>query len=142
MRKLLLAVLSLGVFIAAQPASAQMQAQEGEEVTMTATVIDMSCKIVYNAQGDDHRICAQVCFDQGIPLALMSEDGTIYLPVTVAMGSERGDKSLRGHAEHKVTVKGRVMERGGVHAIVRERPVAAFAFDVRAAPGENAHQHG
>ena len=87
---------------------------------MTVTVVDLSCKIVYNLEGDDHRMCAQVCFDKGIPLALMSEDGTIYMPVTMAMGSERGDKDLRGHAEHTLTVKGRVMERGGVHAIVIE----------------------
>ena len=123
MRKLLLSLLSLGVLIAAQPASAQEMmphAQDGESVTLTATVVDMSCKIVYDLDGDDHRMCAQVCFDQGIPLALMSDDGTIYMPVTMAMGSERGDKDLRGHAEHKVTVTGKVMDRGGVHAIVIE----------------------
>lgn len=122
MRKILLSVLSLGVFIAAQPASAQMMphAQEGEAVTMTATVVDMSCKVVYNLEGDDHRMCAQVCFDQGIPLGLMSEDGTIYLPVTMAMGTERGDKDLRDFAEGTVTVTGKVMERGGVHSIVIE----------------------
>jgi len=122
MRKLLLSVLSLGVFIAAQPASAQMMphAQEGETITLTATVVDMSCKVVYDLSGDDHRMCAQVCFDQGIPLGLMSEDGTIYLPVTMAMGSERGDKDLRDLAEQTVTVTGRVMERGGVHAILIE----------------------
>lgn len=122
MRKLLLSVLSLGIFVAAQPAAAQMMphAQEGESVTMTATVVDMSCKVVYDLSGDDHRMCAQVCFDQGIPLGLMSEDGTIYLPVTMAMGSERGDKDLRDMAEGKVTVKGKVMERGGVHSIVIE----------------------
>lgn len=122
MRKILLSALSLGMFIAAQPASAQMMphAQEGEAVTMTATVVDMSCKVVYNLEGDDHRMCAQVCFDQGIPLGLMSEDGTIYLPVTMAMGTERGDKDLRDFAEGTVTVTGKVMERGGVHSIVIE----------------------
>lgn len=122
MRNLVLSILSLGIFMAAQPASAQMMphAQDGEEVTMAVTVVDLSCKVVYNLQGDDHRMCAQVCFDQGIPLALMSEDGTIYLPVTMAMGSERGDKDLRVHAEHSMTVTGRVMTRGGVHAIVIE----------------------
>ncbi len=122
MRKLLLSVLSLGIFIAAQPASAQMMphAQEGKSVTMTATVVDMSCKVVYDLSGDDHRMCAQVCFDQGIPLGLMSEDGTIYLPVTMAMGSERGDKDLRDMAEGTVTVTGKVMVRGGVNSIVIE----------------------
>jgi hypothetical protein len=122
MRKFLLSVLSLGVFIAAQPASAQMMphAQEGEMVTMTATVVDMSCKVVFDLEGDDHRMCAQVCFDQGVPLGLMSEEGEIFLPVTMKMGMERGDKDLKGHAEHTVTVTGKVMDRGGVKAILIE----------------------
>jgi hypothetical protein len=122
MRKLLLSVLSLGVLVAVQPASAQMMphAQEGEAVTMTATVVDMSCKVVFNLEGDDHRMCAQVCFDKGIPLGLMSEDGTIYLPVTMKMGMERGDKDLKDMAEGTVTVTGRVMDRGGVNAILIE----------------------
>jgi len=120
MRKLLFSVLALGLFVVAAPASAQMTPQEGTQVTMNATVVDMSCKVVYNLQGDDHRMCSQVCFDQGIPLGLMSDDGEIYLPVTMAMGSERGDKNLRDHAEHKVRVTGKVMDRGGVKAIVIE----------------------
>jgi hypothetical protein len=122
MRKLLLSVLTLGVLVAAKPVSAQMMphAQDGEQVTMTATVVDMSCKVVYNLEGDDHRMCSQMCFEQGIPLALMSEDGTIYMPVTMAMGTERGDKDLKDMAERTVTVTGRVMDRGGVNAIVIE----------------------
>jgi hypothetical protein len=118
MSKFVLSALSLGLVLAAQPAAAQMAPAEGKEVTLTAAVVDLSCKVVFNAQGEDHRMCAQVCFDLGIPLGLMTDDGTLYLPVTMAMGQERGDKDLRGHAEHNVTVKGKVIERGGMHTIL------------------------
>ena len=122
MKKLFLSVMTLGLFAFALPASSQMMPtpQEGEMVTMTATVVDMSCKVMFNLEGDDHRMRGQACFDQGIPLGLMSEDGKIYMPVTMQMGATRGDKDLRGHAEHKVTVTGKIMDRGGVNAILIE----------------------
>ena len=121
MRKFALTALSIGlVALAALPASAQMQAAEGTEVSFTASVVDLSCKTVYNLSGNDHRMCAQVCFDLGVPLALMSEEGTLYMPVTMAMGQERGDKDLRGHAEHTVNVTGKVIERGGLNTILIE----------------------
>jgi hypothetical protein len=123
MKKITLTILALGfVALVPKPVSAQMMptAAEGRAVSFTATVVDMSCKSVYNLSGDDHRMCAQVCFDQGIPLALLSEDGTMYLPVTLVMGSERGDKDLRGHAEHTVQVTGKVIERAGLNTILIE----------------------
>ncbi len=124
MLKFALATLSLGIMmLAAQPVSAQMDMKpaEGKAVSMTVSVVDLSCKSVFNLSGDDHRMCAQVSFDKGVPLALMSEDGTFYMPVTMAMGQERGDKDLRGHAEHKINVTGKVIERGGLHTILIEK---------------------
>ncbi|MCH7856247.1 MAG: hypothetical protein IIB37_05805 [Gemmatimonadetes bacterium] len=120
MFKFALTALALSfIVLAAQPASAQ-QAAESTPITLTATVVDLSCNTVYGLAGDDHRMCSQMCFDQGIPLALLAEDGTLYLPVTMAMGTERGDKDLRGHAEHTVTVTGRVISRGGLNTILIE----------------------
>ena len=120
MFKFALTALALSfIVLAAQPASAQ-QAAESTPITLTATVIDLSCNTVYGAAGDGHRMCSQMCFDQGIPLALLAEDGTVYLPVTMAMGTERGDKDLRGHAEHTVIVTGRVISRGGLNTILIE----------------------
>ncbi len=121
MYKFAITTLALGFFmLAAQPTSAQMQAAASTPITLTATVVDLSCNSVYGAAGADHRMCSQVCFDQGIPLALLSEDGTLYLPVTMAMGQERGDKDLRGHAEHTVNVTGKVIKRGGLNTILIE----------------------
>ena len=87
MRKLALTALSLGVLaLSAMPASAQMMqmAEDAEEVSFTATVVDLSCKVVYNLSGDDHRMCSQACADNGIPLGLVTADGTFYLPSALA----------------------------------------------------------
>ena len=121
MRKFALTALSLGLIaLAAQPASAQMEPAEGKMVSFTADVVDLSCKVVFNASGADHKMCAEVCFDKGVPLGLMSEDGKLYLPVTMKMGMERGDKDLRAHAEHTVKITGKVIERAGMNTILIE----------------------
>ncbi len=121
MYKFAVTTLALGFFmLAARPASAQMQVAPSTPITLTASVVDLSCNSVFGAAGADHRMCSQVCFDNGVPLALLAEDGTLYVPVTMAMGQERGDKDLRGHAEHSINVTGKVITRGGLNTILIE----------------------
>ncbi|MGH7530044.1 MAG: hypothetical protein ACREMN_06635 [Gemmatimonadales bacterium] len=121
MRTLIAVVLASAGVLATTPLSAQQQpaaAQaKGEPVTITADVIDLSCKFVNGASGDAHRQCAQVCADKGQPLALLGTDGTVYLPVNGGMGTAGENARLRAHAEHRVRVRGRVIEQGGVKAI-------------------------
>jgi len=121
MQKLSLSFLALLVLaLSAVPASAQMQMAEGQDVEFTAQVVDLSCKVVYNLSGAEHRECSQVCADRGVPLGLLAENGTLYLPVSQAMPGASANESLRGHAEHTVTVKGKAIERGGMHTIIIE----------------------
>ena len=120
MKKAALLMLALGVAFSARPAEAQMSMAEGHEVEFTATVVDLSCKVVFDLSGDDHRMCSQVCADNGVPLGLLSDNGTFYLPVSAAMPGKGGNALLKNHAEHKVTVKGKVIERGGMNTIIIE----------------------
>ena len=122
MRKLTLTALSLGVLaLSAMPASAQVQmAEDAEDVSFTATVVDLSCKVVYNLSGNDHRMCAQVCAYQGIPLGLLTADGTFYLPVSAAMPGTGANELLKPHAEHRVRVAGKVIQRAGMNTIIIE----------------------
>lgn len=105
------------VAFGANPVSAQMEMAETTEVELEATVVDLSCKIALNASGESHRECAQVCADAGIPLGLMTDDGKFYLPISQAM-AQNGYEVLKPHAEHRVSVKGRVIERAGMNAII------------------------
>ena len=121
MRKLALTALSLGVLaLSAMPASAQMMqmAEDAEDVSFTATVVDLSCKVVYNLSGDDHRMCSQVCADNGIPLGLVTADGTFYLPVSAGMPGSGDNERLKPHAEHSVRVTGKVIKRAGMNTII------------------------
>ncbi|MGE0161273.1 MAG: hypothetical protein AB7T31_17895 [Gemmatimonadales bacterium] len=122
-RKMTLVALSAACMaMVAAPASAQMMPEMAttEDVTFTATVVDTSCRLVYGMTGEMHRECSQVCADRGIPLALLSSDGTYYIPVSAAMPGESATAMLRPHAEHQVTVRGKRINRAGVNSIIIE----------------------
>ena len=99
----------------AAPAEAQMPA--GEEVTITGTVIDISCKFGLGQTGEAHRMCAQVCADKGIPLGIVTADGTLYIPTTAGMPGDNQNTRLRAFAEQKVTVTGKAFSAGGAKVI-------------------------
>ncbi|MBI4539192.1 MAG: hypothetical protein HY704_06770 [Gemmatimonadetes bacterium] len=121
MRKSILAVTVLALpLLAARPAAAQQPGAMGQSVEFTAQVVDLSCKLQANLSGDSHRQCAQVCADAGIPLALLGQDGTLYIPLTEGMPGKSQNDRLRPHAEHTVRVKGKVVERAGLKGIILE----------------------
>ena len=115
------------LFTASSAAAQQMQmkAPEGKEVTVTGTVIDVSCKFGQGLSGEEHRMCAQVCSDRGIPLAILTADGKLYIPTSAAMPGDAQNSKLKEFAERKVTVKGKAFEAGGAQAIQIASVVAA-----------------
>lgn len=121
MRATLSMFLALGLVFAGSPDQARAGGPGGSD-TLTGQVIDLSCLVVHDLQGDGHRECAQVCADQGVPLAILGDDGDIYHPVSMEMPSS-GDElnaMLRPHAERNVTVQGELVERGGSKGIIIE----------------------
>jgi hypothetical protein len=122
MRRLLsLATAGLLGSAVAAPLAAQSQDRAEETVTITADVVDLSCKYVQNASGVQHKMCAEVCADKGQPLGLLTADGQFLLPVNGGMGAAGENARLKPFAEEKVTVTGKIIRRGGVNAIVIEK---------------------
>ncbi len=113
-----LGLAAVAVLATAGPAFAQEHggAPAGRQVTLTGTVVDVSCLVGSGATGDSHRQCGQVCADAGLPLAILASDGSIYMPLASAPG-QGTNAQLRAHAEHRVQVTGRVIERNGVRGI-------------------------
>ena len=85
---------------AAVPLAAQ-QTPAGETVTITADVVDLSCKYVQNASGAEHKMCAEVCADKGQPLGLLTADGQFLLPVNAGMGAAGENARLKPFVEEK-----------------------------------------
>ena len=103
---------------AAGAATAQaMRHPTGAKRTISGTVVDVSCKFGLGLSGDSHRMCAQVCADKGIPLAILGTDGKLYLPTSQAMPGDAQNGRLKEFAEQQVTVTGTVFEAGGANAI-------------------------
>lgn len=100
-------------------AHAQGNMPQAKEATITGTVIDVSCKFASGQSGAQHRQCAQICADAGVPLAILGDDGTLYIPVSMTgtMPGANQNTQLKPHAEHKVTVTGHVFDAGGAKAI-------------------------
>ncbi|MFQ5704385.1 MAG: hypothetical protein ACE5HT_10210 [Gemmatimonadales bacterium] len=108
----------------ALPSMAQAQKMKmppmpkGHQASITGTVIDVSCKFGHNLTGDGHRMCAQVCADKGIPLAILGSDGKLYMPISEGMPGEGANAQLKPFAEQKVRISGMVYDAGGANAVV------------------------
>jgi hypothetical protein len=103
--------------VAVSPAAANAQAPESQEVTVTGTVIDLDCKFRAGQSGAGHRQCAQVCADNGLTLAILGDDGKLYMPVGGGMPGQPQNPRLREFAEQSVTVRGRAYQAGGAVAL-------------------------
>jgi hypothetical protein len=117
----------MGIVAGAATIAAPLDAQEKDKMemkhppstqaTVTGTVVDVSCKFGQGLAGADHRMCAQVCADKGIPLAILGDDGKLYLPTSASMPGDGQNFQLKEFAEQRVTVSGKVFEAGGSKAI-------------------------
>lgn len=116
-----LSVMMVFLFVGPSSLEAGTPGDEARD-TLRGQVIDLSCKVVHDLSGEDHRMCAQVCADQGVPLAILGEDGNIYLPVSMEMPSSGDELNelLRPHAERNVVIEGQVIQRAGTRGIVIE----------------------
>lgn len=113
--------LALGALV---PATAHAQgnmkmpaAPKGKDVTITGTVVDVSCKFGQGLSGASHVMCAQVCADKGIPLAILTKEGKLYIPTSAAMPGDNQNPLLREYAEQEVTVTGKAFTAGGAEVI-------------------------
>jgi hypothetical protein len=120
MKRLILAI----ALVTVAPALAQPQAARA---TITGYVIDSACLFLKNLEKPVSKECAINCAKAGSPLVILADDGTIYLPISSDMPATGQNERLMKFAGEKVIVSGRVLERGGTHALVIEEVDAATA---------------
>lgn len=94
-----------------------MEMPKSKDVKITGTVVDVSCKFGQGLTGEEHRMCAQVCADRGLPLAILTDDGKLYIPTSAGMPGDAQNGRLKEFAEHRVTVQGKAFAAGGAQAI-------------------------
>lgn len=118
MRKLLILLASL----TALPVYA---ASEGTRIQVKGEIIDTWCYYSGVMGGPDavtgsaHHTCAMWCSAGGIPVGLLTEDGTVYMVLKIGNDtkSARGDTMLN-LASHVVEADGIAYERDGINYLV------------------------
>jgi hypothetical protein len=99
---------------------AQQSDPPAEIVTIEGLVRDVACPI-QNKEATARRFnlkCAQDCAKLGSPLIVLTDDGTLYTPISESMPDTDQRRHLMPFLGKYVRVRGQVFERAGTHAIV------------------------
>jgi hypothetical protein len=87
----------------------------GKPITMKATVVDTGCYFVHGEVEKGHASCAAMCAKNGIPLALVDENGKLYL--VIGNDHKNPNAKLTPFIEKKVKVTGTLVEKGGMSGV-------------------------
>jgi hypothetical protein len=122
LKRILASAAALVVF--ALPLSAQAMQPAGDKVTLTGTVVDVNCYVTHQTQGAQHKACAVACANKGVGLAILTTDGTVYMPVSSKPADPQNSRMVQ-FAEGKVKVTGTHRMVSGLHTIEIESIEAA-----------------
>jgi hypothetical protein len=89
----------------------------GPSETITGEVIDLSCYLAngQEGRGPEHKECAIMCAKAGSALAILTESGVVYFPVS-PMGKNNNGKLL-DYVGDNVEVTGMVVTQSGINGI-------------------------
>jgi hypothetical protein len=87
-----------------------------KSATLKGEVVATGCYLGHAARGSKHTECATRCLRGGMPMGLLTSDGTLYL---ITMNHENAGpyNRLRMMARKTVSVTGTLMTRAGMKAI-------------------------
>jgi hypothetical protein len=100
-----------------------------ESTVVKGYVLDSSCAFVKNLSKPSGKGCALKCARNGSVLVIITDDGTIYWPISDSTPAVGQNSRLMEFAGKKVTAKGEVFDKGGSHAIVIKQIEVASDFD-------------
>ena len=84
--------------------------------TLRGELVDTGCYLGHEARGEKHVGCATKCIAGGMPMGLLTADGTLYL---ITMNHDNPDpyNALKEMAGKTLDLTGVVMARGGMKGI-------------------------
>lgn len=92
----------------------------GKEATITGHVVDPACYVSMGLIGKSHKQCATACAKAGQAFGILDKKSGVLYQVIEGTPTTDPNKLLWDHVEQDVTVKGKVFEKNGMHAIVPE----------------------
>ena len=90
-------------------------------VTVKGYVLDSACAFTKGLDKPISKECAISCAKAGSQLVILAEEGKIYWPIANSMPATGQNEKLLPFAGDKVTVTGKIYDRGGSKAIVIEK---------------------
>jgi hypothetical protein len=97
-----------------------MAQERGSSVKLTGWVIDSACAYTKGLEKPIGVACAKACAKNGSPLVILTDDGTVYMPIDSATPSASQNPKLLPFAGERVTVTGKDYPRKGSHGLVIE----------------------
>lgn len=111
-----LLLLAMGCFVFFQVDAFEKEG-DGEEISVSGEVLDLSCFMASGAKGEGHKGCAEKCMANGMPIGLLGADGNVYLLVEDHKNASPY-QSLKELAASNVEVTGNYFVRNGMPGIV------------------------
>ena len=107
--------LTLAVALALAVPAYSHEVSKGAQA-ITGEIVDTGCFLAHMGQGAKHVECATKCISGGMPMGVLTRQGTLYL---VTMNHDNADSynKLKSMAGKKLTVMGQIYSRGGMKAI-------------------------
>jgi len=96
-------------------ASISFSSDKSKDVTIKGEIIDVKCYIsgMMGGKGPQHEECAIACIKGGLPVGILDEKtGDVYT-IVPAKGMKGANEALLPYVAKTVTVKGKVIEKGG-----------------------------
>jgi hypothetical protein len=117
MKKTLFVVLTIALSI-----SLLAQGKKGRESTIRGEVVDLQCYMsgaTGTGKGASHKDCAISCAKGGIPLGILEDkSNTLYLAGQTKDAMKGANEMLLPFVAEKVTVTGRIYEKGGIKLLM------------------------
>ena len=79
--------------------------------TITGEVVGTACYVAEGAKGEKHEECAQMCIDSGIPAAILTSSGKLY--IVLGENHKAPAEVVKGFIAKQVKVTGKVVTKGG-----------------------------
>jgi hypothetical protein len=87
-----------------------------KSVTLRGEIIDMGCFLGHQSKGSAHAKCALQCAHKGMPIGLLTADGTLYL-LTMDHADAKPFNDAKAKAGQTMTITGEVHDAAGMKSL-------------------------
>ena len=114
---LTITLLFVALLLAAKPNSDD--ANIGKRIVVRGLLRDIACPVQNHESTSRHfnRKCAEACAKAGSPLAILTDDGTMYMTISDSMPDSAQHQKLMPFVGKYVQATGTSYERNGLHTI-------------------------